>query len=200
MKFQTTYETNADYLESWKRLKVDPRIEKLSESSKGHLMFRFKGTDLFAELAEATSKLVISWHDEKMKKRYFPQFEEVLATRDGSPLKIHPLHANIYRVPIPPPNCLRISWCKKAFRYAREKIDLIPFILVIIVASVALGASQVTLDYCAMNQTGEAVRYVTKMRELFLWITIAATAIGIGSYLLFKSHTRWQFMKRNSNI
>jgi len=186
MKFQTVYETNADYLESWKKLSVNLGIENLCESSKGHLKFRFKGTDLVVELAEATGKLVIYWHDEKVKKRYYPQLREVLATRDDSPLKIQPLHANIYRVPIPPPDTLRLLWCKRAFRYVREKPDFIAFLVMIVIAFAAFGTCQTVLDFHALNQTGEAVRYVAKMRGLFLWIMIAVLSTAVGSLLLMK--------------
>jgi len=200
MKFQTVYETNADYLESWKKLRTDSRVEKLCQSSRGHLKFRFKGTDLFVELVEATGKLVICWHDEKIKKIYFPQLVEVLATKDGSPLEINPLHANIYRVPIPPPNNFSLLWCKKAFRYVLEKMDLWPFIVIMIITFAAFGTCQIALDLYALNQTGEAMKYVAKMHWVFSYFLVIFPIIAIFCFALFKFRTKWQFMKKNRSI
>lgn len=129
MKFQTMYETNADYLESWKKLSLDARVERLSESRRGHLKFRFKGADFWVVLAEATSTLVIYWKDEKLKETYYSLLKDVLATIDGSPLRIQPSSVNIYNLPFPPPDRLGLLWCKKAFRYVRKKPAILPLLL-----------------------------------------------------------------------
>ena len=82
MKFQTVYRTNADYIESWKKLRLNPRIERVYESRKGHLVFKFGNTNLRVELVEATGTLIIYYRNEGEKESYFPLLKEVLATKD----------------------------------------------------------------------------------------------------------------------
>jgi len=123
MKFQTVYRTNADYIESWKKLELNPRIERVYESRKGHLVFKFRNTNLRVELVEATGRLIIYYRDESEKESYFPLLKEVLATKDGSHVEIQPLHANVFRIPYPEPKEFKIAWCNRKTTYLKKGCD-----------------------------------------------------------------------------
>jgi len=84
-----------------KNLRLNPRIERVYESRKGHLVFKFGNTNLRVELVEATGTLIIYYRNEGEKESYFPLLKEVLATKDGSQVEIQPLHANVFRIPYP---------------------------------------------------------------------------------------------------
>lgn len=126
MKFQVTYQTNADYIETWNKLLQDPRVEYPKQSRKGHLFFRFRSSNLKVELVEATRKLVIFYENEKEKGRFFSLLKELLVTKDGSPIVIEPIHTNVYRIPYLHANNFKFYWCDKKFNYEKVNINHLP--------------------------------------------------------------------------
>jgi hypothetical protein len=138
MRFQVVYETDADYIETWKKLRANPQVATIRQTPKGHLCFRFKDTGLTAELAEATGKLLVNYKDEREKQVYFRLIREILVKRDGSQAKIHPLHTTVYAIPLdPPPSEFRFSTCKTVIQYAR--VRRLPIIMILLgVAAMAI--------------------------------------------------------------
>lgn len=181
MSWQTTYRTNADYFESYEKLRHDRRIEGPHESPKGHVCFSFTDSDLIVELV-ATGKLIIYWHNEKEKEKYYPLLKEVLATIDGSPVKIHPLHASVCRIPYnSPPPTLNFAWCRRGFRYVLVKEPMIVTFITVAIASIfgfitLHGLSKEALPI-ASNQTGLEGLALRTMVQISPYLVLAPIVI-----------------------
>lgn len=117
MKFQTVYETNADHLKTLEKLRTHPSVGMVDRSSKGHLCFKFKDSNYPVELVESTGRLHVTWENKEEKERLYPLLKQVLATRSGEPLEIHPEHTTVYRIPYPPPRGFQLSYCSESIQY-----------------------------------------------------------------------------------
>lgn len=118
MKFQNTYQTNADYYSSYEKLLQSPLIAKLSQSKKGHIIFQFKNTEHFVHLF-AHGKLLILWSSEEEKERCYSLLPQVLVTNDGSPVDLKPLTSTVYSIPYQTKK-FTLAWCREKVSYVRK--------------------------------------------------------------------------------
>lgn len=128
-------------------------VTGIGQSRKGHICFQFKDTRIRGQLMPS-GKLLVSWHTEEEKRKYYPVLETVLAAGDDEPLQINPLFGQ-FGVSYPPPNDFSLLWCRKAVRYVRAKLTMWPFLVIALLVFVYSIFSVAELDYSLqlLNQT-----------------------------------------------
>lgn len=125
-----------------------PRLWKMREM-RIVVLFRLRGGEHSIELTP-DGRLIVTWVSEEEKERLYSLLKTVLATEDGRPLEIRPLHTTMYRIPYPPPRGFTVPFCSDWIYYmgtsAREWWTAVPLagLTPLIFLGIVVGCNEVT--------------------------------------------------------
>jgi hypothetical protein len=109
------YQTNADYRDSYEKLRKAGAILSLTQTQKGLIWFRIKGTESVF-LLSPKGKLQIKWNNRDEKNTLLNIVKELLVPKDKEILRIQAKKQQVW-IDYPPPQDFQLYWCDEATEY-----------------------------------------------------------------------------------
>lgn len=172
MNIQNVYEClNLDFEATYENLcKVFYGVDK---TEKGHISFRITPKKI-AVLISPKGKVQVAWENEQEKQRFLPLLERYLIGENGKKPILKPLKCNVVNVPFPPPEKFSFAWCKKKFRFIRQKPEILPIAFLLLLAFFGFGTLQQISYFVGLNQTGiQFQKFLNSATISFLFLILA---------------------------
>ena len=119
-KNQVVYQTNADYLASYEKLKEAQSnvVASLDQTEKGIIWFRLAETKTVFNLFPK-GKLQVKWNDLKEKQVLLKIVRSLLVPKQGQKLEITPTSQQAF-ISYPPPKIFKLYWCDEKTEYVKK--------------------------------------------------------------------------------